>query len=120
MFRFNGEPAIGLAISMAQGLSGRHFYIRQLRDARISAVVEGFDLDLMQGYARLCASALARAHARSGDPAMIAGYMGASETFDDAIGVFAVAICRPERARLQGVRHGGQRRPHRSHCQCLI
>jgi Uncharacterized protein conserved in bacteria (DUF2252) len=59
-----------------------------LRDAKISAVVEGFDLNLMQIYAGLCAWALARAHARSGDAAMIAGYMGASGTFDDAIGEF--------------------------------
>ena len=70
--------------------SGRDYYVRQLRDAKISAVVEGFDLNLMQSYTRLCAWALARAHARSGDPAMIAGYMGAGGTFDDAIGEFAM------------------------------
>jgi hypothetical protein len=68
----------------------RPFYVRQLRDAKISAVVEGFDLNLIQMYAGLCAWALARAHARSGDAAMIAGYMGASGTFDDAIGEFAM------------------------------
>jgi hypothetical protein len=44
----------------------------------------------MQTYAGLCAWALARAHAQSGDAAMIAGYMGASATFDDAIGEFAM------------------------------
>jgi NAD(P)H-dependent flavin oxidoreductase YrpB (nitropropane dioxygenase family) len=44
----------------------------------------------MQDYARLCAWSLARAHARSGDPAMISGYMGSSEIFDEAIGEFAV------------------------------
>jgi len=38
----------------------------------------------------MCAHALARAHARSGDAAMISGYMGSGETFDDAIGEFAV------------------------------
>jgi hypothetical protein len=56
----------------------------------MSAVVEGFDVGLMQTYGRLCAWALARAHARSGDPAMVAGYMGASAAFDDAIGEFAM------------------------------
>ena len=70
--------------------SGRHYYVRQLRDAKISAIVEGFDLNLMRTYAQLRAWALARAHARSGYPAMIAGYMGASGAFDDAIGEFAV------------------------------
>jgi predicted alpha/beta hydrolase len=38
----------------------------------------------------MCAHALARAHARSGDAAMISGYMGSGQTFDDAIGEFAV------------------------------
>jgi hypothetical protein len=84
------QAASDMFLGWSQGLTGRHFYVRQLRDAKISAVVEGFDLGLMQGYAGLCAWALARAHARSGDPAMIAGYMGASGTFDDAIGEFAM------------------------------
>jgi predicted alpha/beta hydrolase len=38
----------------------------------------------------MCAHALARAHARSGDAAMISGYMGSGQTFDGAIGEFAV------------------------------
>ena len=84
------QSASDIFLGWLRGLGGRHFYIRQLRDAKISAVVEGFDLDLMQTYARLCAWALARAHARSGDPAMIAGYMGAGGAFDDAIGEFAM------------------------------
>jgi hypothetical protein len=45
---------------------------------------------MLRNYARMCAHALARAHARSGDAAMIAGYMGSGQTFDDAIGEFAV------------------------------
>lgn len=84
------QSASDIFLGWTQGPSDRHFYIRQLRDAKISAVVEGFDLSLMQTYARLCAWALARAHARSGYPGMIAGYMGASRTFDDAIGEFAM------------------------------
>ena len=42
-------------------------------------------------YAGLCGRTLARAHARSGDPARIAGYMGRGETFDIAIAAFAMA-----------------------------
>jgi uncharacterized protein (DUF2252 family) len=84
------QSASDIFLGWTLGLNGRHFYIRQLRDAKISAVVEGFDLNLMQIYAGLCAWALARAHSRSGDAAMIAGYMGASGTFDDAIGEFAM------------------------------
>jgi uncharacterized protein (DUF2252 family) len=41
-------------------------------------------------FGKLCAWALARAHARSGDPARIAGYMGSNTTFDDAVCEFAV------------------------------
>jgi uncharacterized protein (DUF2252 family) len=84
------QGASDIFLGWTLGLNGRHFYIRQLRDAKISAVVEGFDFNLMQRYAGLCAWALARAHARSGDAAMIAGYIGASGTFDDAIGEFAM------------------------------
>jgi len=57
---------------------------------KISAIVEGWDFDMLRAYIRICAWALARAHARSGDAAMISGYMGSSEIFDDAICEFAV------------------------------
>ena len=42
-------------------------------------------------HATLCGLTLARAHARSGDPAAIAGYMGSGGAFDAAIAAFAVA-----------------------------
>ena len=57
---------------------------------KISAVVEGWDFDTLRAYTRLCAWGLARAHARTGDPAMISGYMGSGTIFDDAICEFAV------------------------------
>ena len=68
-----------------------HYYVRQLRDMKGSA-----DLMTMKGtgliqYAELCGWVLARAHARSGDAAMIAGYLGKSEAFDEAIASFANA-----------------------------
>ncbi len=84
------QSASDIFLGWTEGMNGKHFYVRQLRDAKISAIVEGFDLELLQLYSRLCAWSLARAHARSGDPAMISGYMGSSEVFDEAIGEFAV------------------------------
>jgi hypothetical protein len=84
------QSASDIFLGWTEGLNGRDFYLRQLRDAKISAIIEGLDLGLMQDYARLCAWGLARAHARSGDPAMISSYMGSSEIFDEAIGEFAV------------------------------
>jgi hypothetical protein len=46
----------------------------------------------------MCAHALARSHARTGDAAMISGYMGSGQTFDDAIGEFAVEYADQNRA----------------------
>jgi len=75
------------------GLDGiqRHFYVRQLWDGKGSAEIEAMSPGAMEGYAELCAWSLARAHARSGDPAAIAAYLGKSETFERAIAAFAVA-----------------------------
>jgi uncharacterized protein (DUF2252 family) len=65
------------------------FYIRQLRDMKlsvdISTLIEGGFIE----YAKFCGWALARAHARSGDPAMISGYLGQKDVFDQAIAAFA-------------------------------
>jgi hypothetical protein len=53
---------------------------------------------------------LARAHARSGDPARIAGYLGSNSTFDDAVCEFAVEYAdqnlRDHRAFVRAVREG--------------
>jgi uncharacterized protein (DUF2252 family) len=68
----------------------RDFYVRQLRDMKISAIIEGWDVDILRTYGKMCARALAHAHARSGDAALISGYVGSSEAFDDAICEFAV------------------------------
>jgi hypothetical protein len=71
--------------------SGRHFYVRQLKNRRlgsINEVIEGRALDV---YANLCGRTLARAHARTGDPALLAGYLGKSDALDDAMGAFAMA-----------------------------
>jgi uncharacterized protein (DUF2252 family) len=65
------------------------FYIRQLRDMKlsvdISTLIEGGFIE----YSKFCGWALARAHARSGDPAMISGYLGQKDVFDQAIAAFA-------------------------------
>jgi hypothetical protein len=93
-----------------QGRRGRHFYVRQLRDMKLSANIEGMDDDILRGYAEACGWALARAHARSGDAAMIAGYMGSGRTFDEAIGDFAVDYAdqaeRDHEAFVKAVREG--------------
>jgi uncharacterized protein (DUF2252 family) len=75
----------------AGNLGGRHFYVRQLRDMKISAIIETMEPETLRIYAKLCGWTLARAHARSGDPAMISGYLGNSDTFDRATAKFAAA-----------------------------
>jgi uncharacterized protein (DUF2252 family) len=84
------QAASDIFLGWTRVKSGQDFYLRQLRDIKISAAIDGWDTGLLREYARVCAHALARAHARSGDAAMISGYMGSGDTFDDAIGEFAV------------------------------
>ena len=67
----------------------RDFYIRQLRDWKVSAEIERMIPRGMAVYAGLCGWTLARAHARSGDRIAIAAYLGKSEAFDCAVADFA-------------------------------
>jgi uncharacterized protein (DUF2252 family) len=75
----------------AQGLDSqaRCFYVRQLWDGKGSVDVERMSPDELAMYGALCARTLARAHARSGDRAAIAAYLGRGDAFDRAIGEFA-------------------------------
>ena len=104
------QSASDLFLGWAQVENGSHVYVRQLRDMKISAVIESFDAGDLRDYGRVCGWALARAHARSGDPALIAGYMGASEAFDDAITDFAVDYAdqthKDHRAFVKAIRQG--------------
>jgi uncharacterized protein (DUF2252 family) len=68
---------------------GREFYVRQLRDMKVAAVIEDHTPAIMRAYAKLCGMALARAHDKAGDAASIAGYLGKSDAFDEAIGDYA-------------------------------
>jgi hypothetical protein len=65
--------------------------VRQLKDARLAKVGATMGDVALPFYARLCGRTLARAHARSGDAAAIAGYLGDGDTFDEALADFALA-----------------------------
>jgi uncharacterized protein (DUF2252 family) len=84
---------IFLGWDRAQGYDGveRDFYVRQLRDWKGAALVETMNPTTMAFYARMCASALVRAHARSGDRIAIASYLGSSDAFDRALVEFSEA-----------------------------
>jgi uncharacterized protein (DUF2252 family) len=84
-------PASDIFLGWTQGrLQHRHFYIRQLRDIKISIRVETFDAREMNLYATWCGKALALSHARSGNSIVLSGYMGKGDTFDKAIADFAI------------------------------
>jgi uncharacterized protein (DUF2252 family) len=71
--------------------SERDFYVRQLWDGKLSAQIELMEPAVLEIYGEMCASTLARAHARSGDRIAIAAYLGTGSAFDRAVGSFAVA-----------------------------
>jgi uncharacterized protein (DUF2252 family) len=71
--------------------SGRHFYVRELKNRRLGSISELIEVNALSHYARLCGRTLARAHARFANPAILAGYMGKNSVFDHALGSFAMA-----------------------------
>jgi uncharacterized protein (DUF2252 family) len=104
------QSASDIFLGWTQGEDGRHFYVRQLRDAKIKFRVEKFTASKMMQFADWCGATLARAHARSGEPALIGGYLGKSDVFDRAIAAFAVAYAdqteRDHDALAKAVRDG--------------
>ena len=85
------QAASDILLGWTKGRLGRHVYVRQLHDQKGSAVIEAMTADDLSTWAGLCGWALARGHARSGEPASIAAYLGEDDAFDHALGTFAVA-----------------------------
>jgi uncharacterized protein (DUF2252 family) len=104
------QSASDLFLGWTEGDNSRHFYVRQLKDMKIKPMVEVFTPNVMLQYAELCGWTLAHAHARSGEPAKISGYLGKSDKFDEAIADFAVAYAdqseRDHAVLLEAVRAG--------------
>jgi uncharacterized protein (DUF2252 family) len=71
--------------------AARDFYVRQLWDWKVSPDVETMPMREVLVYGQMCGWTLARGHARSGDRIAIAGYLGKSPVFDQAIADFACA-----------------------------
>ncbi|MGE5362180.1 MAG: DUF2252 domain-containing protein [Bacteroidales bacterium] len=84
------QPASDIFLGWTEGTK-RHFFIRQLRDMKISMMVETFGRAEMEIYAGWCGRALALSHARSGSAATISGYLGKSDAIDQAIAAFSMA-----------------------------
>jgi uncharacterized protein (DUF2252 family) len=84
---------------------GRSYYFRQLRDMKLSMGIDQMSVKDLENYAQLCGWALARAHAKAGDASMISGYLGSDETFDDALGKFAIAYADQSEADFKALQN---------------
>jgi hypothetical protein len=84
-----GSPDI--LLGWAQ-VDDKEFYVRQLAELKGDAAFDNFET--FRDYCGLCGWALALAHAKSGDPATIAGYCGKSDALDEAVGKFAASYAK--------------------------
>lgn len=84
------QAAADMFLGWASDATGRHYYVRLLKDGRLAKIATRMEEISLPFYARLCGRTLARAHARSGDAAMIAGYLGDGDVFDSALAGFAI------------------------------
>lgn len=85
------QSASDAFLGWATGPEDVKYYWRQLRDWKGSVDVGEMSVDTLLMYGRLCAWTLAKAHARSGDPAAISGYLGSSERFEEALVAYGQA-----------------------------
>jgi len=85
------QSASDMFLGWMTSADGTHYYIRQLRDMKFSAPLDALDAKQLARYANLCGWVLARAHAKGGDAAIISGYLGKSDAFDQALAKFALA-----------------------------
>ena len=83
------QAASDIFLGWIPGAQSRGFYVRQLKDWKGAADIEGMPPEGMRAYAALCGWTLARAHARSGEPLQIAAYLGDDDTFEQALVEFA-------------------------------
>jgi uncharacterized protein (DUF2252 family) len=104
------QSASDLFLGWTESQLGRQFYIRQLKDMKIKMLVEVYSPGVMLQYAEACGWTLARAHARSGEPAKISGYLGKSDTFDQAVADFSFLYAdqteRDHESLMKAVRAG--------------
>jgi uncharacterized protein (DUF2252 family) len=72
-------------------IAGRDYLVRQLNDHKGSIDLEDLENSGLEAYAEVCGELLARGHARSGDPQILAGYIGSGDGFAEALAKFGEA-----------------------------
>ena len=84
--QFQSDPFLGWT-----SIGDRDYLVRQLNDHKGSIEVADLSGDGLLAYAKVCGELLARGHSRSGDPCLLAGYLGNGRKFDSALAEFAAA-----------------------------
>jgi len=85
------QSASDIFLGWATGPGGRDYYLRQLRDRKISPIIETMGKSMLSDYARATGRVLAKAHCKSHKGAEISGYIGKGDVFAKAIAVFGKA-----------------------------
>lgn len=85
------QSSSDIFLGWVRGRRGFDFFVRQLRDMKVSVLLEDVSPSMLKRYGGFCGWSLARAHAKSGDSATISGYLGKGDSFDEAMGEFALA-----------------------------
>jgi uncharacterized protein (DUF2252 family) len=85
------QSASDVFLGWTRDEEGRDYYFRQLRDMKMKIDLENMTKADWFEYVEICGWTLARAHARTGDAALIAGYLGKSDRFDSALATFAAS-----------------------------
>ncbi|MFI6058622.1 DUF2252 domain-containing protein [Streptomyces sp. NPDC051286] len=92
-------------------VQGRPFQVRQFRNRKGSVDPAALAADQVDDYGRMTGALLARAHAHSADPRLIAGYCGKNDELDEAVASFAVTYAdRTEADHAELVRAVGSGR----------
>ena len=102
------QSASDIFLGWSNGPQGGAFYWRQLRDWKGSVNVDTMDTAHLLAYGELCAWTLAKGHARSGDPAAIAPYLGKKDRFDIAMADFAEAYATQNEADYAAMKQAAE------------
>jgi uncharacterized protein (DUF2252 family) len=85
------QSASDVFLGWTRDEEGRSYYFRQLRDMKMKIDLENMTKGDWLEYVEICGWTLARGHARTGDAAVIGGYLGKNDTFSSALAKFAVS-----------------------------
>ena len=104
------QAASDVFLGWTRDSEGHDYYFRQLRDMKMKIDLANMPKEDWSEYVEICGWALSRSHARTGDPATIAGYLGKNDSFDVAISKFAAAYAdqteRDHEKLLRAIRSG--------------